>query len=62
MNDETNVSMINIDEKNKRFFAACYAMQGIITTQQAGYKFSEEQLAKVSFKYADELLKQEKNK
>ena len=41
---------------SKRFYAACMAMQGLMTNNDdPAYKY----IAKASFKMADELLKQE---
>ena len=52
---------------SKRFYAACAAMQGMLTNKGAywqGYSenlngYLPEELAKLSYEFADELLKQE---
>lgn len=41
---------------SKRFYAACAAMQGILSNPTI---IPSDKLAEYSFKYADELLKQE---
>ena len=47
---------INEIGMSKRFYAACMAMQGLMTNNDdPAYKY----IAKASFKMADELLKQE---
>jgi hypothetical protein len=45
---------------SKRFYAACAAMQGILSSDQnQGDWMSLEVVAEKAFEYADELLKQE---
>ena len=47
---------------SKRFYAACAAMQGIVSTLTHGPEIAEydnEFIAEASYKLADELLKQE---
>lgn len=44
------------DRMEKRFHAACAAMQGLLSS---GNRYSPEVTAKDAFRYADELLKQE---
>lgn len=45
---------------SKRFYAACYAMQGVLaTTSNSNEWIKPGVLAKRAYEYADELLKQE---
>jgi len=45
---------------SKRFYAACMAMQGIIAaTRQDDIYPTAENISELSYKYADEMLKQE---
>lgn len=45
---------------SKRFYAACFAMQGILASPNADVQLLyDNQKAEYSFKMADELLKQE---
>ena len=45
---------------SKRFYAACAAMQGILSS---GMDYSDPRLViRAAYEYADELLKQEENK
>jgi hypothetical protein len=54
------------EEMSKRFFAACMAMQGILSkyndTPVGSIVYLDEESAVIqAYKYADELLKQESN-
>ena len=51
-----NGETVFVDGMSKRFYAACAAMQGLIS--HYGVAFEEQHIQK-SYYYADELLKQE---
>ena len=59
----TNLETIFVDGMSKRFYAACAAMQGLCALDHKGiYDSTEESISTLiewSYKYADELLKQE---
>ena len=56
-----NVIAENYQGMSKRFYAACAAMQGIVSAvnNDVLYEYDCEHIVKESFRFADELLKQE---
>ena len=61
-NDKFHISGIGI---SKRFYAACAAMQGILSNEDLRIAILKDEInghgnfAKIAFEFADELLKQE---
>lgn len=53
---------IKFEGMSKRFYAACAAIQGLLSNSNPVVRsYTEEQLVQISYKHADELLKQESN-
>ena len=44
---------------SKRFFAACYAMNGIMANNECGISYKPQIVAELAYSIADEMLKQE---
>ena len=44
---------------SKRFFAACYAMNGIMSNNECGIGHIPQQVAELAYSIADEMLRQE---
>jgi len=56
--EEMNTLSLN-KGMSKRFYAACAAMQGIVSSNECGIAHNPETVVKWAYALADELLKQE---
>ena len=57
--NDPHLGISNTPEMNKRFYAACAAMQGIVSNSTIHSSVTPERIIELCYIIADELLKQE---
>jgi len=59
MHDNSDANKYGQPGMSKRFYAACAAMQGLLSGRLISVATSDEVIVEISYKLSDELLKQE---